>query len=557
MTNVVETIKKQINEVVKNSISKAVQNGELPQFTVDELFIEIPKEKGHGDFSTNIAMQAAKTVRKAPRQVAEIIIKNMDLSNTYIDRVEAAGPGFINFFLTNAWLYDVLKVIQKEKENYGNLDIGRGQKVMVEFVSANPTGPLHMGNARGGALGDCIASVLEKAGYDVTREFYINDAGNQIEKFGISLEARYIQLLKGEDAVEFPEDGYHGEDIIDHMKAYIEENGDNLLYVDSEERRKTLVEYALPKNIERIRKSLENYGVVFDVWFSEQSLYDNGEVRETLDILKEKGYTFEKDGAVWFKASEVIVRNNGIPTYFAADIAYHRNKFLKRKFDRVINLLGADHHGHAARMKCALKAVDIDPDKLDIVIFQLVRLYRNGEIARMSKRTGRAISLDDLLEEVGRDAARFFFNTKASGSHLDFDLDLAVKKSNENPVYYVQYAYARSCSMLRLLESEGFKVPDVDSVDLTVLKAPEEIELMKKLSEYPEEIRISAQTLEPSRLTRYVLDVASNFHSFYNACRVKGEEENLMYARMILVDSTRLVIKNVLDVLSITAPEKM
>ncbi|ABN53153.1 MAG TPA: arginine--tRNA ligase [Hungateiclostridium thermocellum] len=564
MTNVVETIKKQINEVVKNSISKAVQNGELPQFTVDELFIEIPKEKGHGDFSTNIAMQAAKTVRKAPRQVAEIIIKNMDLSNTYIDRVEAAGPGFINFFLTNAWLYDVLKVIQKEKENYGNLDIGRGQKVMVEFVSANPTGPLHMGNARGGALGDCIASVLEKAGYDVTREFYINDAGNQIEKFGISLEARYIQLLKGEDAVEFPEDGYHGEDIIDHMKAYIEENGDNLLYVDSEERRKTLVEYALPKNIERIRKSLENYGVVFDVWFSEQSLYDNGEVRETLDILKEKGYTFEKDGAVWFKASalgaekdEVIVRNNGIPTYFAADIAYHRNKFLKRKFDRVINLLGADHHGHAARMKCALKAFDIDPDKLDIVIFQLVRLYRNGEIARMSKRTGRAISLDDLLEEVGRDAARFFFNTKASGSHLDFDLDLAVKKSNENPVYYVQYAYARSCSMLRLLESEGFKVPDVDSVDLTVLKAPEEIELMKKLSEYPEEIRISAQTLEPSRLTRYVLDVASNFHSFYNACRVKGEEENLMYARMILVDSTRLVIKNVLDVLSITAPEKM
>jgi len=564
MTNVVETIKKQINEVVKNSISKAVQNGELPQFTVDELFIEIPKEKGHGDFSTNIAMQAAKTVRKAPRQVAEIIIKNMDLSNTYIDRVEAAGPGFINFFLTNAWLYDVLKVIQKEKENYGNLDIGRGQKVMVEFVSANPTGPLHMGNARGGALGDCIASVLEKAGYDVTREFYINDAGNQIEKFGISLEARYIQLLKGEDAVEFPEDGYHGEDIIDHMKAYIEENGDNLLYVDSEERRKTLVEYALPKNIERIRKSLENYGVVFDVWFSEQSLYDNGEVRETLDILKEKGYTFEKDGAVWFKASalgaekdEVIVRNNGIPTYFAADIAYHRNKFLKRKFDRVINLLGADHHGHAARMKCALKAFDSDPDKLDIVIFQLVRLYRNGEIARMSKRTGRAISLDDLLEEVGRDAARVFFNTKASGSHLDFDLDLAVKKSNENPVYYVQYAYARSCSMLRLLESEGFKVPDVDSVDLTVLKAPEEIELMKKLSEYPEEIRISAQTLEPSRLTRYVLDVASNFHSFYNACRVKGEEENLMYARMILVDSTRLVIKNVLDVLSITAPEKM
>ncbi|GAE88702.1 arginine--tRNA ligase [Acetivibrio straminisolvens] len=564
MTNVVETIKKQIEETVKNSISKAVQDGELPEFTVDELFIEIPKEKGHGDFSTNIAMQAAKTVRKAPRQVAEIIIKNIDTSNTYIDRVETAGPGFINFFLTNAWLYDVLKVIQKEKENYGKLDIGRGQRVMVEFVSANPTGPLHMGNARGGALGDCIASVLEKAGYDVTREFYINDAGNQIEKFGISLEARYIQLLKGEDAIEFPEDGYHGEDIIDHMKEYIEENGDKLLLVSPEERRKALVEYALPKNIQRIKEALESYGVNFDVWFSEQSLYDNGEVQETLDILKENGYTVEKDGAVWFAASalgaekdEVIVRNNGVPTYFAADIAYHRNKFLKRKFDRVINLLGADHHGHAGRMKCALKSLGINPDNLDIVIFQLVRLYRNGEIARMSKRTGRAISLNDLLEEVGRDAARFFFNTKASGNHLDFDLDLAVKKSNENPVYYVQYAYARSCSMLRLLESEGFKIPDVGSVDLALLKSSEEIELMKKLSEYPEEIRISAQTLEPSRLTRYVLDVASSFHSFYNACRVKGEDETLMYARMVLVDSTRIVIKNVLDVLSITAPEKM
>lgn len=564
MTNIVETIKKQIDEIVRNSILKAVRNGELVEFTVEELVIEIPKEKGHGEFSTNIAMQAAKMVRKAPRQVAETIINNMDIGNTYIDRVETAGPGFINFFLTNTWLFDVLKVIQKDKENYGKLDIGKGQKVMVEFVSANPTGPLHMGNARGGALGDCIASVLEKAGYDVTREFYVNDAGNQIEKFGISLETRYIQLLKGEEAIEFPEDGYHGEDIIEHMKAYIEKNGDKLLDVDSDKRRKALVEYALPKNIERIKEGLESYGVSFDVWFSEQSLYDNGEVQETLDLLKKNGYTIEKEEAVWFEASalgaekdEVIIRNNGIPTYFAADIAYHRNKFLKRKFDRVINLLGADHHGHAGRMKCAVRSLGIDPDKLDIVMFQLVRLYRNGEIARMSKRTGRAISLTDLLEEVGRDAARFFFNTKASGNHLDFDLDLAVKKSNENPVFYVQYAHARSCNMLKLLEGEGFKLPDISSTDLTLLEAPEEIELMKKLSEYPEEIRISAQTLEPSRLTRYVHELASCFHSFYNACRVKGEDEGLMYARMILVDSARIVIKNVLDVLSITAPEKM
>ncbi|HOQ36607.1 MAG TPA: arginine--tRNA ligase [Acetivibrio sp.] len=564
MTNVVETIKHQIEEIVKKSIRKASENGEIPEIPVEELTIEVPKDAGHGDFSTNIAMQGAKVAKKPPRQVAEIIINSMDLSNTYIERVETAGPGFINFFLNNDWLYDALKDIQTKREDYGRIDLGKGQRVMVEFVSANPTGPLHMGNARGGALGDCIASVLEKAGYDVTREYYINDAGNQIEKFGISLEARYIQLLKGEDAIEFPEDGYHGEDIIERVKEYIEENGDKLLNVSSEERRKELVDYVLPKNVEAIRKALESYGIKFDVWFSEQSLYDNGEIQETLEYLEKNGYTTEKDGAVWFKATElgadkdeVLIRNNGIPTYFASDIAYHRNKFIKRGFDRVINLLGADHHGHAGRMKCAVKALGIDPDKLDVVLFQLVRLYRNGEIARMSKRTGKAISLTDLLEEVGRDAARFFFNTKASGNHLDFDLDLAVEESKDNPVFYVQYAHARICSMLNLLEGEGFKVPDVNSVQLTLLEAPEEIELMKKLAAYPEEIRISAQTLEPSRLTRYVLDVAGGFHSFYNACKVKGQDENLMKARMILVDCTRIVIRNVLDLLSISAPEKM
>jgi len=564
MINIVENIKHQIKSSVLQAIGKAVQNGELPAIDVPEMIIETPREKEHGDFSTNVAMQVVKQAKKPPKQIAEIIIKNLNLDGTYINRVECAGPGFINFYLKLDWLYDTLKIIQKEKTDYGKIDIGKGQKVMVEFVSANPTGPLHMGNARGGALGDCIASVLEAAGYDVTREFYINDAGNQIEKFGASLEARYIQLLKGEDAIEFPEDGYHGEDIIEHMKNYIAENGDKLLNVESSERKKILVKYALEKNIARIRKDLEDYGVKFDVWFSEQSLYDSGEFEDTMRYLKENGLTMEKDGAVWFKATkfgvekdEVLIRNNGIPTYFASDIAYHRNKFQKRKFDRVINLWGADHHGHVARMKAAVEALGINPDKLDIVIFQLVRLYRNGEIARMSKRTGKAISLSDLLEEVGRDAARFFFNTKASGSHLDFDLDLAVQQSNENPVFYVQYAHARICSMLRLLESEGISVPDVDSVDFSLLKSQEEIDLIKKLAEYPEEIRISAQTLEPSRLTRYVLDVAGLFHSFYNECRVKGEEENLMKARIILVDSTRIVIKNVLDLLSISAPERM
>lgn len=564
MTNIIENIREQIRNVVKKALAAATEKGLLPGIIIEDVFIETPKEKEHGDFSTNIAMVLAKQAKKAPVQIASVMIDNMDFTDTYIQRAECAGPGFINFFLGTTWLYDTLKIISREGDDYGRIDIGRGKKVMVEFVSANPTGPLHMGNARGGALGDCIASVLQAAGYDVTREYYVNDAGNQIEKFGISLEARYIQLLKGEDAVEFPEDGYQGEDIIDHMRDYIEEYGDRLLDADPETRRRELVNYALPRNLERIRKGLEAYGINYDVWFSEQSLYDSGEFDETIDYLKGKGLLYEKDGAQWFRATdfgaekdEVMIRSNGIPTYYASDIAYHRNKFIKRGFDWVINLWGADHHGHVARMKAAVAAVGVDPARLDVVLFQLVRLFKNGEIARMSKRTGRAISLDDLLEEVGRDAARFFFNMKAAGSHLDFDLDLAVKQSNENPVYYVQYAHARICSMLRLLEGEGISVPPVEEVDLALLSTPEELELIKKLAEYPDEIRIAAQTLEPSRLTRYVTDVASLFHSFYTECRVKGEEERLMKARLLLVSATKTVIKNVLDILSINAPERM
>jgi len=564
MTNIIENIREQVRSVVRKALAAAAEKGLMPDVTIDEIIVETPKEKEHGDFSTNTAMLLAKKAKKAPVQIASILIDNMDFTDTYIQRAECAGPGFINFFLNTSWLYDTLKIISHEREDYGRINIGQGKKVMVEFVSANPTGPLHMGNARGGALGDCIASVLQAAGYDVTREYYVNDAGNQIEKFGISLEARYIQLLKGEDAIEFPEDGYQGEDIIDHMRDYIEQFGDNLLDADPEERRRELVNFALPRNLERIRKGLEAYGIHYDVWFSEQSLYDSGEFEETINYLKEKGLLYEKDGAQWFRATDfgaekdvVIIRSNGLPTYFASDIAYHRNKFVKRGFDWVINLLGADHHGHVARMKAAVAAMGVDPTRLDIVLFQLVRLFKNGEIARMSKRTGRAISLDDLLEEVGRDAARFFFNMKAAGSHLDFDLDLAVKQSNENPVYYVQYAHARICSMLRLLESEGISVPSANEVDLTLLTAPEEIDLIKKLAEYPDEIRIAAQTLEPSRLTRYVTDVASLFHSFYNECRVKGEEEKLMKARLLLVSAVKTVIKNVLDILSINAPERM
>lgn len=564
MKNITEKIRQQIKGVVLESINKAVKNDELPALEITDILIEIPREKGHGDFSTNVAMQITKTAKKAPRQIADIIIKNVDTKDTYIEKVTCAGPGFINFTLDTKYLYDAIEVIKEEKDKYGRINIGNGKKVMVEFVSANPTGPLHMGNARGGALGDCIASVLDAAGYDVTREFLINDAGNQIEKFGTSLEARYIQLIKGADAIEFPEDGYHGEDIAEHMKAFIEINGDKYIDVASEERKKVFVDFALPRNIERIKEGLESYGIKFDVWFSEQTLHRSGEVAETIQLLKDNDCTVENEGALWLKGSvigsdkdEVLVRNNGIPTYFAADIAYHRNKFEKRNFDWVINLWGADHHGHVARMKAAMAAIGINPDKLDVVLFQLVRLYRNGEIARMSKRTGKSISLMDLVDEVGRDAVRYFFNTKASGSHLDFDLDLAVKQSNENPVFYVQYAHARICSMLKLLEAEGVNIPDIKDTKLDLLKQQEELELIKKLSEYPDEIRISAETLEPSRLTRYVHDVASYFHSFYNACRVRGEEEEVMKARLILVDCTRIVIRNVLDLLSISAPDRM
>ncbi|EGD47374.1 arginyl-tRNA synthetase [Ruminiclostridium papyrosolvens DSM 2782] len=564
MKNINSEIRQQIKDAVINSINKSVETGELPSLEITDITIEIPREKGHGDFSTNVAMQITKTAKKAPRQIADTIIKNIITDGTYIKKVDCAGPGFINFTLDNSYLYETISIIEQEKENYGRIDIGNGKKVMVEFVSANPTGPLHMGNARGGALGDCIASVLDAAGYNVTREFLINDAGNQIEKFGTSLEARYIQLIKGEDAIEFPEDGYHGEDIAEHMRDFIAIHGDKYINTDSEERKKIFVDFALPRNIARIKEGLESYGIHFDVWFSEQTLHKSGEVAETIQLLKDRDCTVEKEGALWLKGSvigsekdEVLVRNNGIPTYFAADIAYHRNKFEKRGFEWVINLWGADHHGHVARMKAAMAAIGVDPDRLDVVLFQLVRLYRNGEIARMSKRTGKSISLMDLVEEVGRDGVRFFFNTKASGSHLDFDLDLAVKESNENPVFYVQYAHARICSMFKLLESEGIRLPAASEIKAELLDKLEELELIRKLSEYPDEVRISAETLEPSRLTRYVHEVASTFHSFYNACRVRGEEEELMKARLVLVNCTRTVIKNVLDLLSINAPERM
>ena len=568
MNDIIRHIKNQLTDTVRNSLCKidlaGTDSEEFKKALESEIEIEIPKEKKYGDFSVNTAMKLTKILRNSPINIAKAIIENMNFEGTYIEKCEIAGPGFINFYLKNDWLYDGLKLAYELGEDFGKTDFGKGKKVMVEFVSANPTGPMHMGNARGGALGDSLASVLEMAGYDVTREFYINDAGAQIDKFANSLEARYIQQLKGEDAIEFPEDGYHGDDITEHAKAFIEIEGDKYLDVSAEERKAALVGYALEKNVNYLKTDLEKYRIFYDVWFRESELHKSGKVQDAIDRLTKAGYTYEEDGAIWINCekmglekNEVLVRNNGIPTYFAADIAYHINKIETRGYDLCIDVWGADHHGHVARMKAALAACGIDPDKFEVSLMQLVRLTRDGEAVRMSKRTGKAITLTDLLEDVSVDAARFLFNMRMAGSHLDFDLDLAVKQESENPVYYVQYAHARICSIIRVLKEEGIDVKSFGEITPEVLCEKEEIALLKKLCDLPEEIRAAAETREPARITRYVMDLASAFHTFYNACRVKVEDKELMNARLKLVDSTRIVIQGVLKMLKITAPEKM
>ncbi len=568
MTDIIRHIKNQIEEVTKNALRNMDIGGkdcvEFSHVLNGNIEIEIPKEKAHGDFSVNTAMKLTKVLKTSPVNISKALTSAMDFSGTYIEKCEIAGPGFINFYLNKEWLYDGLKLIDKLGADFGKTDLGCGKKVMVEFVSANPTGPMHMGNARGGALGDGIASVLSWAGYDVTREFYINDAGAQIEKFGKSLEARYLQIFKGEDNVPFPEDGYQGNDIKVHAKNYADVYGDKLIETPSDERRQILVDYALPINIDNLKKDLEKYRIFYDVWFKESSIHANGEVKETIDLLKKSGLTYEKDDALWLKTTdfgsekdEVLIRANGIPTYFAVDIAYHRNKFEIRCFDKVINIWGADHHGHVARMEGAMDAIGSDSKKLKVVIMQLVRLIKDGDVARMSKRTGEMITLSDLIDEIGVDAARFFFNLRQAGSHLEFDLDLAVKQNNDNPVFYVQYAHARICSILRNLKEEGIELNKIDKINLSLLSSKEEIELITKLTSFPQEIEAAANALEPSKLTRYLLDLASLFHSFYNSCRVKGEDEALMQARMALISLTKTVIQNTMTILKITAPEKM
>ncbi len=563
MISVAANTQQQLKDIIQAAFDAAREAGEIPDSPPAEFTVEVPADTAKGDFATNAAMVNARTFRMAPQKLAAILAARMDLSALPVDRCQVAGPGFINFFVTPGWYVDQVKDILEKGPDYGRSSYGGGQKVMVEFVSANPTGPMHMGNARGGAIGDVLAAALDWSGHDTIREFYVNDAGNQIEKFGKSLSARYRQLFLGEEAVEFPEDGYHGEDIRDHAKAYAEAHGDSLMALAEEERKAALVAYALPKNIEALKRDLSTYRIDFDVWFLESQLHPDA-INAVIQKLEEKGAIYRQDGAVWYKATgfggekdEVLVRQNGIPTYFAADIAYHYNKFAVRGYQRVINIWGADHHGHVARLKGAMDAIGLDGSKLDIVLMQLVRLMKDGEPYRMSKRSGRSITLADLIEEIPIDAARYFFNMREPGSSFDFDLDLAVKEQSDNPVYYVQYAHARICSILKNLAAEGIVPRTPGDGELELLSTPEERELIRRLGRLPQEIIDTARDYDPARLTRYVYDVATLFHKFYNTCRVKGEEDSLQQARLALCTATRTVIANVLGLLKISAPEVM
>lgn len=551
-----------LKNAITNAFEKAIAEGLLPQAEIPDFNIETPADRSHGDLATNAAMVSAKAFKAAPRKIAETITQNINLEGTDLAKFEIAGPGFINFFYDTSFYAKVLEEINAEGENYGKSDFGKGKKILVEFVSANPTGPMHVGNARGGAIGDSLASVLDAAGYEVAREFYVNDAGNQIEKFATSLEIRYLQLYK--DGYELPEDAYHGQDIIDHAKAFSEINGDKYVEADSAERRKALVDFALPKNIEGLERDLLKYRIKYDRWFRESTLHNSGAVKNIVELLKSKGHTYEQDGAVWFKASEfgadkdfVLVRSNGIPTYVVPDIAYHYDKLVTRGYDKAIDVLGADHHGYVPRLKAALTALDVDASKLDAVLMQMVRLLRDGEVYKVSKRSGKAITLVTLLDEIPIDAARFFFNLREANSHFDFDLDLAVEQSSQNPVYYVQYAHARICSILKKFTAEGGTIRPCTAEDYAKLTAPEEIDLINKLSSYGEEIISAAKDYDPSRITRYVYDVAALFHKFYNACRVSSEDESLTQARLALCLAARTVIANVLTMFKITAPETM
>ena len=581
MINMIQNAKDQAAALAMSAYQAAVADGTLPQAEVKTAPVEIPKDAANGDFTTTFALAAAKALHKGPRDIAQALLDHMDLTGTYFASAEIAGPGFLNFRLNDGWYEGICAAVESEGPDYGTNDSLKGQKIMVEFVSANPTGPMHMGNARGGVLGDTLAAVLSACGAEVTREFYVNDAGHQIDKFAHSIEARYLQIIRGEDAVPFPEDGYQGDDIKDLARAYYEQNGNKLAQAPEAERQETLAQYGLSVNLPKMKSDLRRYKIEYDNWFYESTLHESGYVAETVKLLAERGYTYEKEGALWLKTADIIRENllkagkkekdvekldlkddvlrraNGFYTYFAADIAYHRNKFAVRGFDRVINIWGADHHGHVARLKGSLDALGLGgTEKLDIVLMQLVKLLRDGDVVRMSKRTGKAISLSDLLDEIPVDAARWFFNAKPD-TQMEFDLGLAVREDSENPIYYVEYAHARICSLLRAMKEEGVTVPAQRDVDMSLLTGETEKALMKQMAQFCEEIKLSARSYDPSHINRCLQELAGCFHRFYTACRIKGEAPEVQAARLKLADDARIVLRNGLLLIGVEAPEKM
>ena len=558
--NPMEFYKDLLKKKVADAYALAVKDGALPEADIVDFDVEVPKERANGEFSTNFSMKNVKLLKKAPFMIGNEIVTRID-KGEFIADVCVAGPGFINFKMSPVYYASLVDNILSLGDNFGKTDTYGGKSYLVEFVSANPTGPMHMGNARGGIIGDCLSSVLAWAGADVKKEFYVNDAGNQVMLFGESLYTRLYQLVNGEDSIEFPDDGYHGDDIKVLAKEFCDINGADILNDTKEAVVEKLVAFGLEKNIARMQSDLEKYKIVYDKWFRESTLHKSGYVAETIELLEKAGALYENEGAKWFKATdygcekdEVMVKANGFYTYYAVDLAYHRNKFVERNFENCINVLGADHHGHTIRYKAGMKAPGIDPDRLQVVLMQLVRLMRDGEVVRMSKRTGKSITLSDLLDEIPTDAARFFFNMNRCESVMDFDLSLAVKQDSDNPLYYVQYAHARICSILRTLETDAKAVKGCNGYDYNT---DAEKELISVLSVFPCEVLYAADNFEPSRITKYVIDVASAFHKFYNACRIKGEADDVVNARLALVVSAKTVIKNALTLMNIEAPEKM
>ena len=555
--NIVEMTQSKIKEEIRAAVLKA----ELAtEDQIPDVILETPKDKAHGDYSTNMAMQLARVAKKAPRMIAEALVEHFDRSKASIEKIELAGPGFINFYMNNAYLTDLIPTVLKAGEKYGETMVGGGQKIQVEFVSANPTGDLHLGHARGAAVGDSLCNVLAKAGYAVSREYYINDAGNQINNLAKSVDARYFQAL-GMDK-QMPEDGYHGADIVGIGQALADEFGDKYVNVAEEERFEFFREYGLKFEMEKLRKDLEDFRVGFDVWYSETSLYKNGKIDEALDALRATGYIYEEEGATWLRSMDfgddknrVLIKQDGSYTYLTPDIAYHKDK-LDRGFEKLINIWGADHHGYIPRMKAALQALGYDRDTLEVEIIQLVHLYKNGEKMKMSKRTGKAVTMRDLVDEVGLDATRYFFAMRSSDTHMDFDLDLAVSESNENPVYYAQYAHARISSILRSGEEQGVKVDE--AADFSLVSSEKEMDLLKKVGEFPSAVGEAAVKRMPHRITNYIFDLASTFHSFYNAEKVLDMDNvERTKARLALVRSVQITLKNALALIGVSAPEKM